>query len=226
VTHTERVHVLFGAGLALLGLLAILAEWRQSRVAARGWPVLAFLIGLLLFIPVEAQTRTYSQVTWLELLRTIAPDNPSAWIGDWLDRARAPHAVQHKVGGLAAMIAGLVELGLARGRLMSAGWRHVLPVALVTVGLAFGIHGGTSHHLPFRMEQSQHHLLGTGLAVAGVSLALSRAGVLRRPAWALVWPVLALLAGLNLALFYRLPAGPAPHAGHVPPAPPASPETP
>jgi hypothetical protein len=226
VTHTERVHVLFGAGLALLGLLAILAERRQSRAAAAGWPVLAFLIGLLLFIPVEAQTRTYTQVGWIELLRTIAPDRPATWIDDWLDRARAGHVVQHKIGGLAAMIAGLVELGLARSRLPSAGWRHVLPAALLTVGLAFGIHGGSSHHLPFRMEQSQHHLLGTGLVIAGVTLALSRAGVLRRRAWAMVWAVLALLAGLNLALFYRLPAGPATHAGHGPAAPRASPEAP
>ncbi|HEX6105996.1 MAG TPA: hypothetical protein VFZ26_10450 [Gemmatimonadales bacterium] len=226
MTHTERVHVLFGAGLALLGLLAILAERRQNRLAATGWPILAFLIGLLLFIPVEAQTRTYTQVGWIELLRTIAPDRPATWIEDWLDKARAGHVVQHKIGGLVAMIAGLVELGLARGWLTSVGWRHVLPAALVTVGLAFGIHGGTSHHLPFRLEQSHHHLLGTGLVVAGVTLALSRAGVLRRRAWAMVWPVLALLAGLNLALFYRLPADSAPHAGHGPAAPPASPEAP
>jgi hypothetical protein len=226
VTHTERVHVLFGAGLALIGVLAILAERRHSRVAAASWPVLAFLAGLILFIPVEANTRTYTQVGWLELLRTIAPDHPATWIRDWLDTNRPAHVIQHKIGGLAAMVAGLVELGLARGWLQSTTWRHVLPVALLTVGLAFGVHGGTSHHLPSRMEQSQHHLFGGGLVVAGVTLGLFRTGVLRRPAWAMVWPVLAVLVGLSFALLYRLPDGPG-HAGHQPaaiiPHPPEAP---
>jgi hypothetical protein len=205
MTHTERVHVLFGAGLALIGALAILAERRHSRGVAASWPILAFLAGLILFIPVEANTRTYTQVGWLELLRTIAPDHPDTWISDWLDMTRRTHVIQHKIGGLAAMIGGLVELGLARRWLQSTTWRHVLPVALMTAGLMFGIHGGTSHHLPFRIEQSQHHLLGGGLVIAGVSLGLFRVGLLRRPAWSMVWPVLTLLAGLSLAFFYRLP---------------------
>ena len=62
-----------------------------------------------------------------------------------------------------------------------------------------------SHHLPFRIEQSQHHLMGSGLVLAGISLGLFRAGVLRRQAWAMVWPALAVIVGLSLALFYRLP---------------------
>ena len=216
MTHTERAHVLFGVGLALLGMLAILAERRHSRPAATLWPVIALLIGLLLFIPVEAQTRTYTQVGWLELLRTIAPDSPATWIRDWLAKAHAPHVIQHKVGGLAAMLAGAVELALARGWLRASGWRAVLPACLVVVGLAFGVHGGTSHHLPFHMEQAQHHLLGVGLVTAGGTLALSRAGVLRHPSWAMVWPTLALLAGLNLALFYRLPPQTNGHGDHAP----------
>jgi hypothetical protein len=90
----------------------------------------------------------------------------------------------------------------------------VLPVCLIAVAAAFGIHGGNAHHLPFHMEQYQHHLMGLGLGLAGVSVGLHRLGALRHRGWALVWPVLALLAGLSIALFYRLPPGAAAHLPH------------
>lgn len=218
MTHTERVHVLFGSGLVLMSLLALWAVRRPAGVAASAWPALAFLIGLFLFIPVESQTRTYATLGWADFLRTIAPDDPGHWLGDWLRRAGAAHVIQHKIGGIAAMLAGVGELGLARGWLRAPGWRLLLPACLVCVGLAFGIHGGSSHHLPFRMEQLQHRLMGLGLVAAGVSVGLQRAGVLRHQGWALVWPVLGLAVGLNLALFYRLPPGTAGHGTHGPAA--------
>lgn len=216
MTHTEKVHVLFGLGLVLTGVLAFRAERRESLAAATVWPVLAFVIGLLLFIPVEGLALTYTQVGWVEVLRSIVPDSPGTWIRDWLDKSRVTHVTQHKIGGLAAMIAGLVELGLARGWLLAARWRQVLPAALLTTGLAFGIHGGTMHHLPTRTEQAHHYLLGAGLVTAGVTVTLFRAGLVRHRAWGLVWPVLTVLAGLNLMLFYRLPSGTAGPARHAP----------
>jgi hypothetical protein len=215
MTHTERVHVMFGAGLALMGLLAIRAERRPGGAAATAWPILAFLIGLLLFIPVEAQTRTYATLGWADVLRTLLPDDPAHWVRDWLVKARAAHVIQHKSGAVAAMVGGAMELAVARGWVRGPGWRYVLPACLVAVGAAFGIHGGNSHHLPFHMEQLQHHLMGAGLALAGVCVGLQRGGALRHRAWALVWPVLALLAGLNIALFYRLPPGAAAHLNHA-----------
>jgi hypothetical protein len=207
---------MFGAGLALMALLAMRAERRPGGIASTCWPILAFLIGLLLFIPVESQTRTYTALGWTAVLRTLIPDDPAHWVRDWLDMARAIHVIQHKVGSAAAMLAGAVELGRARGWLRGAGWRHVLPVCLVAVSVAFGIHGGDAHHLPFHMEQSQHHLMGVGFGLAGVSVGLHRVGVLRHRGWALTWPVLALLAGLAIALFYRLPSGAAGHLMHAP----------
>jgi hypothetical protein len=214
MTHTERVHVLFGAGLVLMALLAIQAERRPGGMAAAAWPGLAVVIGLLLFVPVEAQTRTYAVLGWMDVLRTLVPDRPAHWLGDWLVTAHATHALQHKVGAAAAMLAGGVELGRARGALPHPGWRHVLPACLLVVAASFGLHGGTSHHLPFAMEQRQHHVMGVSFAAGGLSVGLHRAGILPQRGWALVWPVLALLAGVGLVLFYRLPPDAAGHPMH------------
>jgi hypothetical protein len=214
MTHTERTHLLFGAGLALMGLLAMLAGARRSEVARSAWPVLAIAIGVVLFIPVESQTRTYSSMEWGAYLLTLAPDDPTRWIGDWIRYAHAGHVAQHKLGGMVAMIAGLVELGIARRWLRSPAWPYLLPVCLVTVGLAFGVHGGSSHHLPFSTEQLHHRLLGLGLVVGGGTLGLHQAGVLRHRYWTMVWPVLALLAGLGLTFFYRLPTDASGHGVH------------
>lgn len=212
MTHTERVHVLFGAGLVLMALLAIRAERHPQGAAATAWPVLAFLIGFLLFIPVEAQTRTYATLGWIDVLRTLVPDDPAHWLRDWLTRAGATHALQHKVGALGAMLAGVTELGRARGRLRHHRWRYALPACLLAVAVSFGVHGGNTDHLPFAMEQRQHHVLGAGFALGGLTLGLHRTGMLRHRGWALVWPVLALVAGIGLVFFYRLPPG---AAGHV-----------
>ena len=214
MTHTERTHVVFGAALALMGLFAIIATRRPGTPVRTAWPILALCLGLVLFIPVESQTRTYSRLDWGPFFLTLVPDNPATWISDWFQRARAAHVVQHKVGGLFTMIAGLVELGIARGWLRRTGWAHFLPVCLVVVGLAFGIHGGSSHHLPFSIEQVHHHLLGIGFITGGLTLGLHQAGVLPHRRWALAWPALAILVGLSLALLYRLPPEAAGHVMH------------
>ena len=215
MTHTERVHVLFGAGVILMALLAIEAERRRGGWAAAAWPGLAFLIGLVLFVPVEAQTRTYAVLGWTDVLRTLAPDRPGQWLSDWLAvTIRSPHVIQHKIGGAAAMLAGGVEVGRARGALRRPGWRYVLPACLLVVAASLGLHGGTSHHLPFAVEQREHHVMSVGFALGGLSAGLHRAGILPHWGWALVWPVLALLAGVALVLFYRLPPGAAGHQMH------------
>ena len=214
MTHTEWVHVLFGIGLVLMALLAIRAEYRPGGMADTAWPSLAILIGLLLFVPVEAHTRTYMVLGWMDVLRTLVPDRPSHWLGDWLVAVRPGFVVQHTIGGAVAMLLGSVELCRARGILTDPRWRYVLPVALLVAAVSFGLHGGTSHHLPFATEQRQHHVMGAGFALGGLSAYLHRAGMLPHRRWALVWPVLALVAGISLVLFYRLPPGAAGHPMH------------
>jgi hypothetical protein len=204
VTHTELVHSYFGAGVAAMGILAAAAVRRPGGAAHRAWPVLSVLIGLCLFLPVEAHTRTYQQVGWLATLESVVPEHAGTWFRDWWATVQSVHAVQHKLGGLLAMAAGVVEFGVARGRLRKPVWGRLLPWFSIGLGLAFGVHGGTAAHLPSRTEQMHHWILGAAFVVGGAILALSDAGVLSGARWRYAWPLLVTLAGLDLALFYRL----------------------
>jgi len=204
VTHTEKAHLLFGVALALIGGCALCGVgWPSSR-ARLVWPVLAILIGAVLFVSVETQGRTYAEMSWWDVLWSFMPDTPSRWIPDWIAMAGKRHVWQHKVGSLLAMAAGVIELMRARGKLTAAGWGFVLPALIVGIGAAFGIHGGTQAHLSHRVERFHHQVLGLAFAVAGASLALAQAGRLRGPWWRGLWALLVLVVGLDIALFYRL----------------------
>jgi hypothetical protein len=201
MTHTENVHVAFGAALAAAGAAAL---W--SRRSSAGWarylsPALLFGIGLLMFIPVESGTRTYVQYGFWATLRDAVPDGGESWL--------APlgqlHVLQHKIAGLLAMAVGLIEMGRVSGRLMAPAWGWVFPPALVGAALVLGIHGGTHVHLAHHIERVHHWILGACLATGGLTLALAQGGLLRAPAWRSAWAALVLVAGLDIALFYRIP---------------------
>jgi hypothetical protein len=204
MTHTEKVHVLFGLVAVLTGGLALVGTYRPNGYARKAWPVLAFLIGLCLFIPVEAQTRTYQVTGWWETFRSVIPQSPATWVTDWVRYLPQRHVIQHKIGAVAIMAVGLVEWLRARGRLMGAPVRWALPALLIAIALAFGVHGGTAVHLSHRSEQIHHLVLGVAFAAGGVSLALVRAGLLRARPWDALWALLVLGLGLDIALFYRL----------------------
>lgn len=214
MTHTEKAHVVFGGMAAITGALALWHAFRPRSRARFVWPVLAFLIGFGLFIPVEAQTRTYAEIGWWSFLVSIVPDSPQHWLGDWVAKLESRHVVQHKVGSLLIMIVGVVEWQRARERLTTSRWRYVLPVLLVGIGLAFGVHGGSARHLPYRSEQIQHVTLGIAFVFAGVVQGLVESGRLAGP-WRGAWAVLTLLVGLNIALFYRLAPGELRTGGHI-----------
>lgn len=204
MTHTEKVHVIFGLVAVVTGLFGLWASLFPESRARLVWPVLAFLVGFFLFIPVEAQTRTYQELGWWETLRSFIPEHPATWPQDWLRYLNHWHVVQHKVGSLLMMIAGAVEFGRARGRLTTPGWAWVFPGLLMGVALAFGLHGGSAEHLPNRTEQVHHQILGAAFAIAAVSLLLTRTGRLRHPFWKGLWAILVLVVGLDIAFFYRL----------------------
>lgn len=214
MTQTEKVHIIFGFGVALVGALALWSTYRPGSRARLVWPVLAFLIGFFLFIPVEAGTRTYDQATWWETLWRWVPEHPGAWLTEWLDKARQPHAMQHKFGSAFAMLAGIVELQRARGRLAGRAWGFVFPALLIGVAIAFGVHGGTAEHLSHRSEVVHHQLMGVLFAAAGLSLAMVRAGWLTRPAWKGLWAALVLLVGLDITFLYRIPPEDLEKGGH------------
>lgn len=204
MTHTEKVHVIFGIVAAVVGLLALWETYRPTSAARLVWPVLTFLIGLCLFIPVEAQTRTYREVGWWETLLSVVPQHPLTWVRDWLRYLPQRHVIQHKLGALCIMGVGLIELFRARGRLAGPAGRWALPALLLGTGIAFGVHGGTAAHLSHRTEQLHHHVLGVALTMAAASLALVRTGRVRGRGWEGAWAGLVLAVGLDIALFYRL----------------------
>ncbi len=214
MTHTEKAHVLFGLGLMLIGTCALRSIWRPASPARFVWPALAFLIGWLLFVPVETQGRTYQTMSWWDVLWSFIPDTPSRWIPDWIAMAGKRHVWQHKIGASLAMAAGAIEFLRARGRLRGVAWGFALPALCAGVGIAFGVHGGTATHLSHHVEQVHHHVLGVAFVVAGVSLALVRAGRLRGRWWAGLWAVIVLVVGLDIALWYRLAPAAREQEGH------------
>jgi hypothetical protein len=195
---------MFGIVAALVGALALWGTYRPVSLARLTWPVLTFLIGFCLFVPVEAQSRTYQVTGWWDTFVSVVPQHPLTWVRDWLHYLTQRHVIQHKVGALCIMAVGVIEHLRARGRLAGLGWQLALPALMFGTAIAFGVHGGTAAHLSHRTEQIHHHVLGVALVVAAVSLALARTGMLRARAWEGVWAVLVLVVGLDIALFYRL----------------------
>lgn len=204
MTHTEKVHVLFGLVAIVTGFLALWSSYHPESRARLGWPILAFLIGFFLFIPVEAQTRTYEHVGWWETLRSFVPQHPETWVSDWLSYCSRRHVVQHKIGSFLMMVVGVVEFRRARGRLRAQGWAWIFPTLLMGIAFSFGVHGGSGEHLPNRVEQVHHRVLGVAFAVAAASLLLVRTGRLRGAFWQGLWAVLVIVVGLDIALLYRL----------------------
>ena len=201
MTHTEHVHLLFGIGLVLAGAFWLGAQAHPAPFLRHAWPFLLFLIGLFLVIPTETQERTYQPVGVWDTFLSVFPDR----LAVWLESVRKPHVIQHKVAGLCTMVAGAIEWSRARGWLTASAWRWALPLLAVGAGLAIGVHGGTHRHLPRVGEQLHHWVLGAALLAGGAAYAAGTAPGARRPLLRAVLPVLLVLAGLEWALFYRVP---------------------
>jgi hypothetical protein len=204
MTHTEKVHVMLGSAAALAGALALWEVYRPNSRARLCWPVLAFLIGLFLFIPVEARSRTYQDLGWWEVLLSAVPEHPTTWIRDWFYYLPQRHVIQHKIGALCIMAIGLIEFRRAQGGLPGRAAGLALPALLLGTGIAFGVHGGTAAHLSHSVEQIHHQVLGVAFAAAAATLSLSRTGRLRAHFWKGLWAALVLAVGLDIAVLYRL----------------------
>jgi hypothetical protein len=200
----------------LLGILALCAAHRPGSWSRTAWPILALTLGALLFVPVEAQTRTYQPVGWWETFFSWIPTHPDSWLEDWLDTAGKVHVIQHKVGGFLAFAIGAIELGVARRWLAHDGWTRLLPWFSIAIGLSFAVHGGTEQHLPSASEQFQHWIMGAGFVCGGIVLALHQARILRSARWKYAWPIIVTATGVELSLFYRLAPGIAGHGGLLP----------
>lgn len=168
--RAEIVHWLFATGFLLLGLI-LLAEaivgpavWRRRRWRVYLWPSLAFALGVLLW-PV-AVFFTSSTL----------------------------HMLAHTVWAELAVLAGAVQLAVARGRLTSAWWNATLAVAMAVSGAAFLIH--EQNGWLFSRSAFLHHALGWSL-VATALFPLASCVQPRRAVWraafALSWVVVAVL---------------------------------
>lgn len=206
MTHTEKIHVIFGSIAMVTGALALWSIYRPTSRSSLLWPILAFLIGFFLFIPVEAQSRTYQEIGWWEALVSAMPEHPATWGRDWFHYLPQRHVIQHKVGALCIMVIGVIEFSRALGRLTGHSWGLALPALLLGTAISFGLHGGTAAHLSHRAEQIHHQLLGLAFAAGGTTLALARTGRLRARLWEGVWAALVLVVGLDIAVWYRLPS--------------------
>lgn len=204
MTYTEKVHVVFGVMIILTGGLALWGTIRPRGPGASLWPLVAFLMGFGLFIPVEAHSRTYQGVGWADAILSFVPPHPATWVQDWFHYLPYRHAIQHKLSAMIAMSVGVLEFARARGRLAEGTWKLAFPALLLGVAVSLGIHGGTGGHLMYSSEQRQHHMMGVALAVGGITLALVRTGRLPARPWASTWAALLLLIGLVVTFSYRL----------------------
>jgi hypothetical protein len=143
----EMVHWLFATGFLLLGLVLVAEPlvgeevWRKRRWRVYLWPGLAFGLGVAMWPVMAFYTNS------------------------------AIHMLAHGAWAQALMIAGMAELGLARGKLRSRWWRLALPVGLAVSGAAFLIH--EQNPWLFARSAFLHHLLGwTALVAALIPLGL------------------------------------------------------
>ncbi len=168
--RAELVHWAFAAGFLLLGLI-LLAEaivgsdvFRKRRWRTYLWPSLAFALGVLLW-PV-AVFFTNSTL----------------------------HMLAHASWAETAMLAGAIQLALARGKLTSRWWALSLSLTLVVSGLAFLLH--EQNPWLFSRAAFLHHAIGWTLLVAALfplGQALRPRQLVWRAGFAMTWVVLAVL---------------------------------
>lgn len=168
--RAEIVHWLFATGFLLLGLV-LLAEavvgqgvWRKRRWRVYVWPAIAFAVGLLLW-PV-AVFFTSSTL----------------------------HMLAHTLWAEVALIAGTVQLAVARGKLSSRWWNLAPAVAMFAAGVSFLIH--EQNGWLFSRAAFLHHSIGWVLVVAALiplALTLRPRSDLWRAGFGLTWVVIAVL---------------------------------
>jgi hypothetical protein len=168
--RAEVAHWLFASLALLLGLL-LLAEaivgpevFRKRSWRAYAWPSVALFAGVMLWL-----------VAILSTFSTL-------------------HLLAHALWAQSAMVAGGIQLAVARGKLSSPAWSLVTAVALLSTGVSFLVH--EQNDWLFSRSAFLHHALGWTLVVAAAFPALEalrpRVAVLRA-AFAVTFIVVAVL---------------------------------
>jgi hypothetical protein len=138
----EHVHWLFATGFLILGL-CLLAEaivgtevWRRRAWRAYLWPGVAFLMGVLMWPVMVFFTSS------------------------------TLHMLAHGAWAQVLMLAGAIELALARGKLSSSWWRLGMTAAFLVSGTAFLVH--EQNGWLFQRSSFLHHVLGWTLVVGAI----------------------------------------------------------
>lgn len=171
-------HIVEGLLLAAVGILATLGNLGLAAWASAAWPILILIAGLLLLV-------------------MLYPTHPrSDWPAIWRD----PQQRQHTIMAAAIGLAGAAEL-VSGG---SPAGTYVWPAALLLIGFLFLTHPQHGTGEAVAKSVRQHRVLGITAITAG----LLRVGELVTDAsvWAILWPLVLLLAAVKLIL-YREPEG-------------------
>jgi hypothetical protein len=140
--RAEQVHWLFATAVLFLGLCllarAIVGEavWVRRRWRRFLMPFVVFGIGIAMW-PVTA-----------------------------LFTNSVIHVLAHATWAQLVMLAGVVQLGLAAGRLRSPWWNVSLPIALAVSGAAFVVH--EQNPWLFMRSSFLHHLIGWTLLIGSL----------------------------------------------------------
>jgi hypothetical protein len=140
--HAEMVHWWFATGFLALGLLllarAIVGEevWNRRPWRRYLWPSLIFAMGVLMWPVMTFFTSS------------------------------AIHMLAHGAWAQVLMLAGAVELALARGKLHAPAWRLTSALGLLVSGAAFLIHEQQSWL--FSRAAFLHHAIGWTVIVGAV----------------------------------------------------------
>ena len=175
---SNLAHIIEGALLAIVGLLALLVNLSTFQWASIAWPILIFIAGIML----------------LFLLYPLHP--ASEWRLIWHDAQQR----QHTIIAVAVAVAGVAQL------LSSSipGLSYVWPIAIIITGGLFLFHAqhGTSDAAARAVRQ--HRILGSTLIIAGLLNFFEVVSGARFAA--ILWPMVLLIAAVQL-LLYREPEG-------------------
>jgi hypothetical protein len=164
------------------------AHWIAAAVA--------LLLGLLLIAEAIVGPEVFRRRAWRAYLfpATVVASSVGLWVIVVFSTFSTMHLLAHALWAQAALVAGAVELGVARGKLKSPNWSLVPGFALLVSGLAFLVH--EQNPLLYSRSAFLHHAIGWMLVVVSLfplGQALRPRQAVWRAGFALTFVLLAVL---------------------------------
>lgn len=123
-------------------------------------------LGLVLLSEALVGSATFRRRAWRAAIVPVAllVGGVLLWLVAILSTFSTLHLIAHSLWAQAAMVAGGVQLAVARGKLTSPAWSLVTALALFLSGLSFVVH--EQNGWLFSRSAFLHHLIGWTLIVA------------------------------------------------------------